>query len=107
MFELYDINTWEIVRHFETLGLCGEGDGSDFLYENGIGGDGNYPTNTDGGLLSFSHTGWGGPNLKVIEAVRQLRGQASGVQILEPKHALITGAGSGAQYFNAAVLSVD
>ena len=34
LFELYDINTWEIVRQFETLGLCEEGEGSDFLYEN-------------------------------------------------------------------------
>ncbi len=105
LFELYDINTWEIVRQFETLGLCEEGEGSDFLYENGIGIDGNFPTNTDGGLLSFSHTGWGGPNLKIIEAVKQLRGQASGIQISEPKHVLVTGAGSGAQYFNAALLS--
>ena len=107
LFELYDINTWEIVRQFETLGLCDEGDGSDFLFENGIGANGKYPTNTDGGLLSFSHTGWGGPNLKVIEAVRQLLGQASGLQIQDPKHALVTGAGSGAQYFNAAVLSTE
>jgi len=105
VFELYDINTWEVVRQFETLGLCSEGDGVDFLFENGINVNGKYPTNTDGGLLSFSHTGWGGPNLKVIEAVRQLRGTTSGDQVNDAETALITGAGSGAQYFNAAILA--
>ena len=60
--------------------------------------------NTDGGLLSFSHTGWGGPNLKIVEAVRQIRGQATGVQIDNPRSVLVTGAGSGAQYFNSAIL---
>jgi acetyl-CoA acetyltransferase len=105
VYELYDINTWEVVRQFETLGMCPEGEGVDFLFENGITVDGKYPTNTDGGLLSFSHTGWGGPNLKVIEAVRQLRGTSTGDQIANAETALVTGAGSGAQYFNAAILA--
>ncbi len=74
VFELYDINTWEVVRQVETLGLCGEGEGADFLVEQGIGVDGGLPINTDGGLMAFSHTGYGGPNLKVVEAVRQLQG---------------------------------
>ena len=105
VFELYDINTWEVVRQFETLGLCSEGDGVDFLFENGITVNGKYPTNTDGGLLSFSHTGWGGPNLKIVEAVRQLRGTTSGDLVNDAETALVTGAGSGAQYFNAAILA--
>ena len=105
VFELYDINTWEVVRQFETLGMCDEGEGVDFLFENGIAIDGKYPTNTDGGLLSFSHTGWGGPNLKIIEAVRQLRSTSTGDQIVNAETALVTGAGSGAQYFNSAILA--
>ena len=107
IFEIYDINTWEIVRQFETLGLCEVGEGVDFLSEQGIGPNGKFPTNTDGGLLSFSHTGWGGPNLKIIEAVRQIRGTASTGQLPGVETALVTGAGSGAQYFNAAVLGAD
>ena len=105
VFELYDINTWEVVRQFETLGMCDEGEGVDFLFENGIAIDGKYPTNTDGGLLSFSHTGWGGPNLKIVEAVRQLRSTSTGDQIVNAETALVTGAGSGAQYFNSAILA--
>ena len=77
------------------------------FYEEGIAWNQKLPTNTDGGLLSFSHTGWGGPTLKVVEAVKQLRVDARSGQVEEPETALVTGAGSGAQYFNAAILSVD
>ncbi len=104
VFELYDINTWEVVRQVETLGLCPEGQGVDFLFEQGIGVDGGVPINTDGGLMSFSHTGFGGPNLKVVEAVRQLRGIAGPGQVAGAQHVFVTGAGSGAQYHNAMIL---
>lgn len=104
LFELYDINTWEIVRQIETLGLCAEGEGVDYLFEQGIGPDGATPINTDGGLMSFSHTGYGGPNLKVVEAVRQLRRVAGAGQVASVDHVFVTGAGSGAQYHNAMIL---
>jgi len=104
VFELYDINSWELVRQFETLGLCPEGEGVDFLFEQGIGRDDALPTNTDGGLMSFSHTGFGGPTLKVVEAVRQLRGVAGCGQVPGAETVFVTGAGSGAQYHNAMIL---
>lgn len=104
VFELYDINTWEVVRQVETLGLCGEGEGTDLLVEAGIGPEGRLPINTDGGLMSFSHTGFGGPNLKVVEAVRQLRGTAGTGQVSNASVAFVSGAGSGAQYHNAMLL---
>lgn len=104
VFELYDINTWEVVRQVETLGLCAEGEGTDFLVDQGIGVDGGVPINTDGGLMAFSHTGYGGPNLKVVEAVRQLRGAAGPGQVADVAYVFVTGAGSGAQYHNAMIL---
>ena len=107
VFELYDINTFEVVRQFETLGFCAEGEGADYLAEAGIGLDGRHPTNTDGGLLSYSHVGWGGPTLKIVEAVRQLRGTAGPGQVPGAEVALVTGAGSGAQYHNALLLGTD
>ena len=106
-FELYDINTFEVVRQFETLGLCQEGEGADYLAEAGIGLDGRHPTNTDGGLLAYSHVGFGGPTLKVVEAVRQIRGTAGPSQVPGAEVALVTGAGSGAQYHNAVLLGTD
>ena len=107
VFELYDINTFEVVRQFETLGFCGEGEGVDYLAEAGIGLDGRHPTNTDGGLLAYSHVGFGGPTLKIVEAVRQIRGTAGPSQVPGAAVALVTGAGSGAQYHNAVLLGAD
>ena len=107
VFELYDINTFEVIRQFETLGFCAEGEGVDYLAEAGIGLDGRHPTNTDGGLLAYSHVGWGGPTLKIVEAVRQIRGTAGPSQVPGTEVALVTGAGSGAQYHNAVLLGAD
>ena len=107
VFELYDICTFEVVRQFETLGLCAEGEGVDYLAEAGIGLDGRHPTNTDGGLLAYSHVGWGGPTLKIVEAVRQIRGAAGPGQVPGAEVALVTGAGAGAQYHNAVLLGAD
>jgi acetyl-CoA acetyltransferase len=107
VFELYDINTFEVVRQVEMLGVCAEGEGADYLVEQGIGIDGSMPINTDGGLMSFSHTGFGGPTLKVVEAVRQIRGIAGPGQVANAEHVFVTGAGAGAQYHNAMILGHD
>ena len=107
VFELYDINTFEVVRQFETLGFCAEGEGVDYLAEAGIGAGGRHPTNTDGGLMAYSHVGFGGPTLKIVEAVRQTRGTAGVSQVPGAESVLVTGAGSGAQYHNAVLLGAD
>ena len=105
--EIYDINAFEVVRQFEVLGFCGPGEGAEFAAETGLGPGGGLPTNTDGGLLSFSHIGWGGPTLKIIEAVRQLRGEAGERQVADAGVAIVSGAGSGAQYYNVLLLGAD
>lgn len=107
VLELYDINSFEIARQLEALGFCAPGEGADFALERGLGVDGDLPTNTDGGLLSFSHLGWGGPTLKVVESVRQLRGECGELQVPGAEVALLTGAGSGAQYHNVMLLGRD
>jgi acetyl-CoA acetyltransferase len=104
VFEVYDINTFEVVRQIELTGLCKRGEGVDYLNEAGIGPADHCPLNTDGGLLSYAHIGWGGPQLKVIEAVRQLRGSAGIGQVSGAQAALVMGSGSGAQYHNSMIL---
>jgi len=104
VMQLYDINSFEVARQFEALGYCGAGEGADFALERGLGVDGDLPVNTDGGLMSFSHLGLGGPTLKVVEAVRQLRGEAGNLQVPDAEVSLVTGAGSGAQYHNVMLL---
>jgi len=107
VLQLYDINIFEVVRQLEALGFCGPGEGTDYAFELGVGPGGGLPLNTDGGLLSFGHIGWGGPTLKIIEAVHQLRGTARTAQVDGARHALVTGAGSGAQYHNVLLLGRD
>jgi acetyl-CoA acetyltransferase len=105
--QLYDANSWEIVRQLEALGFCGAGEGVAFATETGIGLEGGLPTNTDGGLLAHSALGWAGPTLKIVEAVRQLRGEAGERQVADAEVALASGAGSGAQYYNVLLLGRD
>lgn len=105
VFSLYDPNAWEVARQFEALGYCAEGEGLDFVDERGVGVmPGQLPINTDGGLMSFGHIGWSGPTLKIVEVVRQLRGEATSAQVPDAKLGLATGAGAGAQYFNLTIL---
>lgn len=101
---LYDINSVEVLRQLEVVGLCGPGEAAGYMADVGIGEDSAVPVNPDGGLLSYSHIGWGGPTLKVVEAVHQLRGEAAGRQVDGAGVALVTGAGSGAQYHNTLLL---
>lgn len=105
--QLYDITSFEVLRQLEILGFCGAGEASDFVRDGGIGAQGRLPVNTDGGLFSYSHIGWGGPTLKIIEAVHQLRHEAGGRQVAGARLALATGAGAGAQYHNTIILGRD
>ncbi|HWF74783.1 MAG TPA: thiolase family protein [Solirubrobacteraceae bacterium] len=105
--QLYDANSWEVIRQLEAFGFCREGEGLDYALEIGLGLDGALPTNTDGGLLSFSALGWAGTSLKIVEAVRQLRGEGGDRQVGGAEVAIASGAGSGAQYSNVLLLGRD
>jgi acetyl-CoA acetyltransferase len=102
--QLYDVNSAEVLRQYEALGFCGRGEGGPFALDAGISINGRVPTCTDGGVLSFSHIGWGAPTLKIIEAVRQIRGQCGDRQVAGAQAGLVAGAGSGAQYYNVLIL---
>ena len=73
---LYDSFTITVVETLEDLGFCEKGEGGSFV-EGGTlkAPDGELPFNTDGGGLSSNHPGRGGM-FKVLETVRQLRGEA-------------------------------
>jgi len=64
---------------------------------------GRLPLNTDGGGLSASHSGMRGIFL-IIEAVRQLRGQAGEAQVPNCELALAAGSGGWLSGIGAVVL---
>ncbi len=100
----YDVNTFEVARQLEVCGFCDEGEGAAFAADVGIGLDGGLPINPDGGGFSYSHPAWCAVTLRVIEAVRQLRGEAGDRQVADAEIALVTGAGAGPQYWNLMLL---
>jgi acetyl-CoA C-acetyltransferase len=74
---IYDSFTITVLLQLEDLGFCKKGEGGKFVSDgNLISGTGKLPFNTDGGGLCNNHPANRGGMTKVIEAVRQLRGEA-------------------------------
>jgi len=74
---IYDSFTITVVETIEDLGFCRKGDGGRFVADgNLISGVGKLPFNTDGGGMCNNHPGNKGGITKIIEAVRQLRGES-------------------------------
>ncbi|MET0334464.1 MAG: thiolase domain-containing protein [Rhizobacter sp.] len=92
---VYDSFTITVIVQLEDLGFCKKGEGGRFVADgNLISGVGKLPFNTDGGGLCNNHPANRGGITKVIEAVRQLRGEAHpAVQVKNCDLALATGTG--------------
>ena len=74
---IYDSFTISVLIALEDLGFCEKGQGGRFVADgNLISGSGKLPFNTDGGGLCNNHPANRGGITKIIEAVRQLRGEA-------------------------------
>ena len=74
-WELYDAFTINTILFLEDLGFCEKGAGGGYVEGGAIAPGGRLPVNTNGGGLSCVHPGMYGI-FTIIEAVRQLRGQA-------------------------------
>jgi acetyl-CoA C-acetyltransferase len=91
---IYDSFTITVLEAIEDLGFCEKGEGGEFV-EGGTlqAPDGDLPFNTDGGGLCSNHPGNRGGMTKVIEAVRQLRGEANPEVQVDADVALVHGTG--------------
>ena len=95
--ELYDPFSFEVLRQFEAFGFCAEGEGGPFVESGIMAPDGQFPTCTDGGTMSHSHTGVSQMLQKVVQAVRQVRGDAPN-QVHGAEVAICSSAGSGSMF---------
>ncbi|KUJ70158.1 acetyl-CoA acetyltransferase [Streptomyces albus subsp. albus] len=95
--EIYDAFTYMTLVTLEDLGFCAKGEGGAFVGEDRLTLTGALPTNTDGGGLAACHPGMRGLFL-LVEAVRQLRGEAGERQVRKaggslPRLAVASGTG--------------
>lgn len=92
---IYDSFTITVVETIEDLGFCKKGQGGAYVADGALEApDGALPFNTDGGGLCNNHPTNRGGITKVIEAVRQLRGEAHpAVQVADCEIALAHGTG--------------
>jgi acetyl-CoA acetyltransferase len=93
LFEIYDDYPIAVMIQIEDFGYCKKGDGGKFVDAHDLTYNGDFPVNTGGGELSVGQAGLAGGFLHVVEALRQLRGEADGHQVKKAERALVTGIG--------------
>jgi acetyl-CoA acetyltransferase len=108
---IYDSFTYTVLLTLEGLGFCGRGEAPDFVAGQRTAPGGDFPLNTSGGGLSYTHPGMYGSFL-LVEAVRQLRGECGDRQVKSrraprrnPEIALVNGTGGSLSSTGTVVLA--
>jgi len=92
-FHPYDDFLIAIVLQLEQLGFCEIGRGCRFVMEHDLSYRGDLPLNTGGGQISAGQAGLAGGAHNLVEAVRQLFGEAGARQVNRRDNAMVTGIG--------------
>ena len=103
--ELYDSFTYTALVTLEDLGFCAKGEGGAFVAGQRTAPGGEFPLNTSGGGLSYTHPGMFGMFL-LIEATRQLRNEAGARQVAGAQLAVVNGMGGYLSSAATAILGV-
>ena len=103
---LYDAFTSGPPLMLEALGLAKRGEGVHFFAEGRSTPGGKLPINTNGGGLSYTHSGMYGI-FPIIEAARQLRGECGPRQVPGASLSLVNGMGGMLSAAGTLVLSSD
>ncbi|HEY2814750.1 MAG TPA: acetyl-CoA acetyltransferase [Acidimicrobiales bacterium] len=104
--QIYDAFTSMVLLSLEALGFCGKGEAGPFVEDGKLRVGGALPTNTDGGGLSSCHPGMRGMFL-MVEAVKQLRGEAGKRQVQDARIACVNGTGGWFSSASTLLLGVD
>jgi len=103
---LYDAFTSGPPLMLEALGLAKRGEGVNFFEEGRSTPGGSLPINTNGGGLSYTHSGMYGI-FPIIESVRQLRGECGPRQVAGARLGLVNGMGGMLSAAGTLVLAND
>ncbi|HEU5321151.1 MAG TPA: thiolase [Methylomirabilota bacterium] len=103
---LYDAFTSGPPIMLESLGVAKRGEGVHWFAEGRSTPGGSLPINTNGGGLSYTHTGMYGI-FPILEAARQLRGECGPRQVPNLKTSLVNGMGGMLSAAGTLVLSTD
>ena len=104
--QIYDSFTITVLLTLEALGFCKPGEAGAFVSGGRIAPGGEFPLNTSGGGLSYTHPGQFGIFL-IIEAARQLWGECGERQVPEAEVALVSGTGGVLSSNSTCILGRD
>ena len=91
--QTYDDYPVVVMLQFEDLGFCEKGEGKEFVRTRTLTHDGEFPNNTSGGQLSAGQAGCAGGFLGMVEAIRQLSGEAGDRAVQDARVGLVSGFG--------------
>ncbi|MFH5926337.1 thiolase family protein [Roseomonas xinghualingensis] len=91
--EIYDSFTVTLLVELESIGFFEKGEAGPAALDGALDLGGRLPCNTHGGLMSYAHSGAAGGLFHVVEAVRQLRGEAAARQVPDAELAFVHGDG--------------
>ncbi|GAB3136859.1 thiolase [Micromonospora sonneratiae] len=106
VIQLYDSFTITVLLSLEALGFCAPGEAAHLVASDRVRPGGDLGLNTSGGGLSYCHPGQFGV-LLLVEAVRQLRGEAGVRQVPGAQVALAHGTGGILSAHATVILGVD
>ncbi len=92
-FHPYDDFFMAVLLQFEHLGFCARGGAAEFIRATDLSYRGELPLNTGGGQISAGQPRLAGGGVNLVEAVRQLFGEAGERQVQDTRNALVTGIG--------------
>jgi acetyl-CoA acetyltransferase len=91
--QTYDDYPVIVMLQIEDLGFCAKDEAPAFVRAHSLTTDGDFPHNTSGGQLSVGQAGAGGGHLGLVEAIRQLTGEAGPTAVPDASIGLVSGFG--------------
>ena len=93
LLQTYDDYPVISLMQIEDLGFCEKGGAAEFVRGHDLTISGDFPHNTSGGQLSAGQAGAAGGFIGMVEAIRQVTGQAGPTQVSDAKRAMVSGFG--------------